>query len=74
MSAGWIVPVIWFFLSIWTNLTINAIANIGYLGTIVQITPGWWAVCTSIAIGLLAVWSSWGLWPIKHKNRCMIKK
>lgn len=67
MVLGWIVPVIWLFLSLWINLTVNAISNIGYLGTVVQITPGWWTFYISIAIGLLAIWSSWGLWPIKRK-------
>ena len=73
MVLGWFVPIIWLFLTLWVNLTINSISNIGFIGTLVNLTPGWWAVYISFAMCLLAIWSSWGLWPLgisketKHK-------
>lgn len=63
MVLGWLVLIIWLFLTLWVNLTINSISNIGFLGTLVDLTPGWWAVYISVAMCLLAIWSSWGLWP-----------
>lgn len=71
MVLSWLVPAIWLFLALWINLTVNAISNVGFLGAVVQIVPGWWAVYISIAMGLLAIWCSWGLWPfpIRRKNR-----
>lgn len=65
MVLGWLVPIIWLFLTLWLLLTINAVSNIGFLGTTVDLIPGWWAVFVCIAIGILAAWSSWGLWPVK---------
>lgn len=67
MVLSWLVPIIWLILTLWLNVTVNAISNVGFLGTIVRITPGWWAFCVSIAIGLMSIWSSWGLWPGKRK-------
>jgi hypothetical protein len=69
MILGWMVPLIWILLTLWVNLTVNAISNVGFLGTVVQTTPGWWAVCVSVALCLLAVWSSWGLWPFSVEKR-----
>lgn len=70
MVLSWLVPAIWLFLTLWINLTVNAISNVGFLGTIVQIMPGWWAVYVSVALALLAIWSSWGLWPLTiHRTK-----
>lgn len=69
MVLGWVVPAAWFKLSLWLIFADNAVSNIGFLGTIVSLTPGWWAVFISIALGFMAAWASWGMWPIeKHKK------
>jgi hypothetical protein len=68
MFLGWLVPLMWFFLTLWLVLTTNSATNVGFLGTIVKLMPGWWAVFISIALGILAAWSSWGLWPINRKK------
>lgn len=67
MGFSWLVPAIWFKLSLLLVLTTNAIHNVGFLGTKVSLTPGWWAVFFSIALGILAAWAGWGLWPAKRK-------
>lgn len=69
MVLGWIVPIAWLKLSLWLMLTVNAVSNIGFLGTLVAITPGWWAVFVSLALGILAAWASWGMWPIERRKR-----
>ncbi len=63
MVASWIIPILWLFVSLWVNITDTLVANIGLLGASVTIEPGWWAVCIAISLGVLAAWSSWGLWP-----------
>lgn len=68
MSFSWLVPLIWFVLSLWLMLTINAVSNIGFLGTIVNITPGWWAIFVCMAVGIMAFWSSWGMWPSERRK------
>jgi len=68
MGLGWFVSIVWLGLSLWLVLTVNAVSNIGFFGTIVNLVPGWWAVFISVALGLLAAWASWGLWPIANKK------
>lgn len=62
------IPIIWFKLSLWLLLTNNSVSNAGFLGTLVEITPGWWMVYACIALGILAIWAAWGLWPLHHKE------
>ena len=69
MGLGWLVPLIWLKLSFWLVLTVNAVSNIGILGTKVRLIPGWWAVFFSLALGILAAWASWGLWPLVGQRR-----
>lgn len=63
MVLGWIAVAIWIGINIWLSVTINAVTNVGLFGTKVDIPAGWWAVCYSIALGILAAWASWGMWP-----------
>lgn len=72
MVLGWLVPLTWFKLTLWLIFTNSAVSNIGFLGTTVKLIPGWWAVFISIALGVMAAWASWGLWPLpkgKTKHR-----
>jgi hypothetical protein len=70
MVLGWVVPAIWLILCIWLLSTTNAVDNIGFLGTVVMLAPGWWAVLFSLALGVLAMWTSWGMWPkIRTKEK-----
>ncbi len=64
MVMGWIIPIIWLFVTLWLVLSTSLAVNVGFLGTVVKLMPGWWAVFVSVALGILAIWSSWGLWPI----------
>jgi hypothetical protein len=63
MLCGWSVALLWAFISIWVVTTNPAVSTIGFLGTALTLIPGWWAVCISLAFGILAGWSGWGLWP-----------
>jgi len=67
MVLGWAVPLAWLKVTLWLLFTTNSVSNIGLLGTIVSLTPGWWLVFVSIALGLLSAWASWGLWPGKRE-------
>lgn len=69
MSFGWLVPFIWLVLGFWINLTVNNISNIGFLGAVVSITPGWWVIFVCIALGILSAWASWGMWPLPAKQK-----
>lgn len=64
MGLGWVVALAWSVVSVMA-LQQGAV-TVGYLGTLVELTPGWWAVLIAVSFGILAVWSSWGLWPLKR--------
>jgi hypothetical protein len=63
MVCGWLAAALWLKLGLWLVFTDNTVNNVGFLGTVVQLTPGWWNVLFSLALGILAVWASWGMWP-----------
>lgn len=71
MVCGWLAVSLWFKLSLWANLTANGIDNMGFFGASVNLPVGWWAVLFTAALGVLAVWSAWGMWPVtssaKHR-------
>jgi len=69
MAFGWLVPALWLFISLWIMLTVNAIHNVGFLGTVLPLEPGWWAVLFSVALGILSIWASWGMWPFKPRKK-----
>lgn len=69
MVLGWLVPLAWLKLSFWLIITSSAASNIGFLGTLVRVTPGWWAVFVCLALGIMAAWASWGMWPIERRKR-----
>ena len=69
MVLGWLVALIWIKLALWLMLTVNAVSNIGYFGTMIRLTPGWWAVFFGIALGILTAWASWGMWPFVTKRK-----
>lgn len=63
MVCGWLVAIIWTTLTIWLVVQNNGVANVGFVGTIVDVVPGWWTIFMGIAFGLFATWASWGMWP-----------
>ena len=69
MILGWLVPVIWLSISIWLLITTNAVSNIGFLGSLVVIIPGWWTLLFSLALGVLSAWASWGMWPFAGRKK-----
>jgi hypothetical protein len=69
MLSGLLVAVLWLYVSLFVLSSVNAVTNIGFLGTVASLLPGWWSVLISVAFGLLAIWSVWGMWPsAKHKK------
>lgn len=68
MVMTWAVPAIWVFISLWINLSTSVILNAGMMGTVVQLMPGWWVTLIAVAIGVLAAWASWGMWPKIYKK------
>ena len=69
LGCGWLVPIIWLFVTVVVAMNNSTADNIGFLGTVVSIMPGWWAVFISTAFFILAAWASWGLWPGKTRKK-----
>jgi hypothetical protein len=66
MVSGWLAGVWWLLVAIWQNTT-GAAASVGLLGATVQLPAGWWSVFLVVAVGVLIVWASWGLWPVRRR-------
>jgi len=65
MLAGWCVVTAWFIVTLWENIT-HAIPNTGLLGATASLPIGWWSVLFCMGLGILVVWTSWGLWPFRN--------
>lgn len=63
MVCGWMASIVWLGISWWVVATQPGASTVGFLGTVGDLAPGWWAILIAVAMGLLAAWASWGLWP-----------
>lgn len=68
MICGWLAATVWLKIALWLVLTDSTVANVGYLGTVIDLMPGWWAIFIASALGILTIWASWGMWPVKRKK------
>lgn len=75
MIAGWFAVAAWFLLQVWLNhpflfaIGVTHTTNTGLLGANIGLTVGWWSVLFTAALGVLAGWSAWGMWPFGwHKK------
>jgi len=73
MVAGWLVAFIWAVITVWLALYDGTVNNVGFLGTVIETIPGWWALCLSLALGILAAWASWGMWPCQQRVKRVTK-
>lgn len=69
MVCGWFVAVFWLFISLWLTTAGSTVESVGFLGSIGELSPGWWAVFISLSFVILAAWSAWGLWPVRPKAK-----
>jgi hypothetical protein len=69
MMAAWAAVIFWFVVTVAQNGSKHIIANDGMLGATVPLPVGWWAVLFSIALGIMAAWAAWGMWPLKSGRK-----
>jgi hypothetical protein len=69
MLSGWLAIAAWFTVTLWQNLSSGVIVNSGLLGATVKLPVGWWNVLFCIALGILAAWVAWGMWPLAHRRK-----
>lgn len=67
--CGWLVPAVWLAITVSLAISQPAVETVGFLGTAVDLVPGWWAVGISLLFGVMAAWASWGLWPARKANK-----
>lgn len=68
MIFGWLAIVAWLAVSIGNVLNAD-VANSGLLGATVSLPVGWWSILFCMALGILAVWAAWGMWPIVGRKK-----
>lgn len=69
MVCSWVAVAGWVKLAVWVNIMRPEADNLGLLGTSIDLPAGWWAVFFMVALGILAAWASWGMWPLKKSLR-----
>jgi hypothetical protein len=68
MVAGWLAIGVWLMISLWVNLSGDIVTNSGLLGATVSLPVGWWNILFCLALGVLAAWSAWGMWPLTRSE------
>lgn len=68
MVSGWLVALVWLKITLWVVITEPLVSNVGFLGGVIDLMPGWWAIFIASAFGILAGWASWGMWPKRRKK------
>ncbi len=69
MFLGWLATGLWLYISVWIVATHSAVSTVGFLGTVGNLTPGYWSIFMSFALVILCIWSSYGLWPGKRLKK-----
>jgi hypothetical protein len=67
MVAGWLVIVWWVVVSLGANLA--GVLGSGIFGATLDVPGGLWTICFSVALGVLAAWVAWGMWPLAQKKK-----
>jgi hypothetical protein len=65
LVCGWLVSMLWLYISAWVVLFVPEASTIGFFGTVFDTYPGFWAVLMSLLFGVMAVWVTWGMAPKK---------
>lgn len=66
VGMGWIAAALWVFVAVWLVFHEGFVTNVGFIGAVAEMMPGWWAIFMSIALAILVGWASWGMWPAKQ--------
>lgn len=69
--SGWAAAAIWLKITILLVVLGGAITNVGFLGTVVDLVPGVWAILVSLVFVVCAVWATWGMWPRQKSAKTM---
>ncbi len=69
MMCGWLVALIWLVINGSVVNTYPVVETVGFLGTAINLAPGWWAVFVSLLLGSMAGWASWGMWPASRRKK-----
>jgi hypothetical protein len=74
MVAGWYVIIFWLLIQFLLNhplfhaIGVAPATNTGLLGANIHLMVGWWSVLFVVALGILTVWSAWGMWPFGRRK------
>jgi len=66
MFLGLLAAALWIFLACWVVLSGQSDSTVNYSSSLISFLPGFYAIFITLAIGILAIWSAWGLWPGKR--------
>ena len=68
MVSSWLMVALWLTLSVWSTVFSDQIPSVALVAPVLELPPGWWMITLATGIGILCVWSTWGLWPYGHRS------
>jgi len=68
MVSGWLVIAGWMIVTVVGNVMAGQLLNGGILGATIPVALGWWQMFIFVALGILAAWSAWGMWPCRRES------
>jgi len=69
LFLGLLAAALFIFLASWVVLSVQPHSTARSSTSLMSILPGFYAIFITLAIGVLAIWSAWGLWPGKRKEQ-----
>jgi hypothetical protein len=69
MVSGWMALMLWMAVQLYLNIFHPEVPNSGLAGLVVEVGVGWWSVFLLAALGTLAAWASWGMWPLARRRK-----
>lgn len=64
MVAGWCVVAVWLATSVWADKSSDS----GLLGATATLASGAWMTFFCLALAVLMIWASWGMWPLSRQR------
>lgn len=69
MVCGWLAASLWLVITLSAHYTSSEVQNVGFLGGVIELPPGWWAILISLLMMAVSAWVSWGLWPASQRTK-----
>lgn len=67
-ACGWVVAVLWLWISVTATTNGFAHSNIGFFGEKLPVPIGWWTIAYSLVLVAIMAVVTWGFWFADHQR------